>query len=146
MIVWDVKIPQCILNPHWRTSMNPELASQLGVKDKLLLRAREILKDELEEIGGCDHSVGICCCKIKELLEDIDENLDYIPGKFSEQIKEWADIRLEFTINDIEETLKVTPSDNPKIHQYKNELYFCRAELARRAKPGQYELRLGEFS
>ncbi len=29
----------------------------------------EIVKEELKEIGGCDHSVGICCCGIARELE-----------------------------------------------------------------------------
>ncbi len=42
----------------------------------LLLAAAKIaskwIADELKEIGGCDHAVGICCCDDVAMLENFD--------------------------------------------------------------------------
>lgn len=39
----------------------------------LLQKSLSELKDCLEDIGGCDHSVGLCCCTLKYLIEDIEK-------------------------------------------------------------------------
>lgn len=41
----------------------------------LLSRALTELRGEVKDIGGCDHSVGICCCVVIRLCEDIEDHL-----------------------------------------------------------------------
>ena len=43
-------------------ALSPALLANLKV-------ATQDLKKYLEDIGGCDHSVGICCCDISRNLE-----------------------------------------------------------------------------
>ena len=38
-------------------------------------------RDELKEIGGCDHSVNICCCDIIAELEDIQGTIAKAEGR-----------------------------------------------------------------
>lgn len=38
-------------------------------------------KNELKDIGGCDHDVNICCCEIIAELEDIESVIDRAEGR-----------------------------------------------------------------
>jgi len=50
--------------------------NQLRHSHKELLAAlekcRTELENEIKEIGGCDHSVGMCCCPMRYALDDAD--------------------------------------------------------------------------
>lgn len=37
----------------------------------LLERSLAVIQHDIDEIGGCDHSVGICCCELIHLADDI---------------------------------------------------------------------------
>jgi len=43
----------------------------ISLLQKLLVE----VKQEIIDIGGCDHSVYICCCHLKYLVEDTDKYL-----------------------------------------------------------------------
>jgi len=51
------------------TTKNPVNAELLGA----LKKCREELLTELAELGGCDHSVGMCCCPLKYAIEAADK-------------------------------------------------------------------------
>ncbi len=46
-----------------------------------LKKSQEELKLELQEQGGCDHSVGICACPLIGLLEDNQAVITQAEGK-----------------------------------------------------------------
>jgi len=50
----------------------------------ILEAAADLYKTTFEEIGGCDHSVGICCCDIEAQYEDL--------VKYIEALKEAFDV------------------------------------------------------
>lgn len=39
----------------------------------LLIRARDYVQQTINDLGGCDHSVGVCMCEDIRLAEDLDE-------------------------------------------------------------------------
>jgi len=41
----------------------------------LLIRARNMIADAIDEAGGCDHKVGICACADAALMGEIDRYL-----------------------------------------------------------------------
>ncbi len=59
-------------------------ARLIAAAPKLLGTAKAALvdlKENLEAIGGCDHSVGICCCEIVRNLEDLQDAIAEAEGK-----------------------------------------------------------------
>jgi hypothetical protein len=53
----------------------------IGKELKKLLRANlSELKESLETTGGCDHSVGMCVCVLKDAIHDTQEMLDRLNG------------------------------------------------------------------
>lgn len=45
----------------------------------LLERSLDVIQHDIDEIGGCDHSVGVCCCELIHLADDIRAMLDAAP-------------------------------------------------------------------
>lgn len=39
---------------------------------QLLRECRKELKQVVKDMGGCDHSVGVCCCDLIYLIERVD--------------------------------------------------------------------------
>lgn len=37
----------------------------------LLERSLAVIQHDIDEIGGCDHGVGVCCCELIHLADDI---------------------------------------------------------------------------
>ena len=46
-----------------------------------LKQAADWMEEELKNIGGCDHSVGICCCGDYSMLESFRELIAKAEGK-----------------------------------------------------------------
>lgn len=44
-------------------------ASKLLIRNYMADSVKE-LEQLLKDVGGCDHQVGICCCGLKQLIED----------------------------------------------------------------------------
>jgi hypothetical protein len=53
----------------------PERQVTWKTQVRLLIRARNALADNLNEAGGCDHSVGVCMCSDRYLIQSIDHHL-----------------------------------------------------------------------
>ena len=54
----------------------------VAISKDLLVQVKQELETTLIDIGGCDHSVGICVCDLIGLIEDVDRVLD--PEKWKE--------------------------------------------------------------
>ena len=52
---------------------NANLIAAAPKQHELLKLAVAELKITIEDIGGCDHTVGICCCSLANLIDDIDK-------------------------------------------------------------------------
>lgn len=62
-------------NKHKIFNQEPSASVGDGELLNLLEKAQEHLKLELEAIGGCDHNVGICCCGLRNDIEEIEQAL-----------------------------------------------------------------------
>ncbi len=52
-----------------------ELKKKVKKCNELLKDYRKRIDDEIQEIGGCDHHVGICACGEYEILNEIDKTI-----------------------------------------------------------------------
>lgn len=50
-----------------------EQQQQIDKAIRLIDRFADLIKTQLQEQGGCDHSVGICACKEIQLLDEAKE-------------------------------------------------------------------------
>ena len=81
-----------------KSSVHNDVHEECGHTRKMFLEVlrpiRDYIKLELEENGGCDHSVGICACSIYSLLEDIERELNPSEEHFCEECGEKKDFKL----------------------------------------------------
>lgn len=100
--------------------------------DRELLEATSKLTNELvgliEDIGPCDHAVGICCCGLNSLVdrarEIIEDRLSKLNPKIQAEfvgLQEWHDGEVFILVNIPVETEdgkgKTTVIYNPRIHE-----------------------------
>ena len=75
MLVWVGK--NAGKKEHKKAALIAKAPELIEVVESLLTVAKQTLKD----IGGCDHSVGICCCDLIRKIEVAEEVLNAANGE-----------------------------------------------------------------
>lgn len=68
------------IEPALAKDLVAELESALmsgSIYRRDLVALYRFLKSDLEEMGGCDHSVGICSCSLADVLQSLARKLGY---------------------------------------------------------------------
>jgi hypothetical protein len=63
------------LGPDRRLQLRRGTDDNIEVPRATLAEVRGELAQTLEDIGGCDHDVGVCACGLKDLIETVRELL-----------------------------------------------------------------------